>query len=399
MGASSSTHGWARIRRGGGTHFARRRSGPITGSARLGRKTKHLVKRLGPSDIAVIEHADLDRIAAEELIATRVPVVINVARYSTGRYPNAGPLMLAEAGVVVVDASGAPLFEQLQDGEPIDVDDGSIFARGERVAQGQVLTSTELTERLDEQREHIDDALAAFAANTAEYARREGGLLTDAIEFPSTRTGFRDRHALVVVRGVAHRSDLQALRAYVQDVRPVLVGVDGGADALLEASLRPDLVLGDMDSASDAALRSGAELVVHAYVDGTAPGRERLERMELEHEVVPAPGTSQDVAMLLAFEKGASLIVSVGAHFNLMDFLDRGRDGMSSTFLTRLRIGDRLVDAKGVSRLYRPGTSRLQLALFVGAVAILLGIVVISSPALDNLLELFWLKVQVLLRL
>ena len=394
MGASSSTHGWARIRRGGGTHFARRRSGPITGSARLGRKTKHLVKRLGPSDIAVIEHADLDRIAAEELIATRVPVVINVARYSTGRYPNAGPLMLAEAGVVVVDASGAPLFEQLQDGEPIDVDDGSIFARGERVAQGQVLTSTELAERLDEQREHIDDALAAFAANTAKYARREGGLLTDAIEFPIPRTGFRDRHALVVVRGAAHRSDLRALRAYVQDVRPVLVGVDGGADALLEASLRPDLVLGDMDSASDAALRSGAELVVHAYVDGTAPGR-----VGLEHEVVPAPGTSQDVAMLLAFEKGASLIVSVGAHFNLMDFLDRGRDGMSSTFLTRLRIGDRLVDAKGVSRLYRPGTSRLQLALFVGAVAILLGIVVISSPALDNLLELFWLKVQVLLRL
>ncbi len=399
MGASPSTRSWPRLRRGRDPQLAGRRSGPITGSARLGRSTKHLVKRLGPSDIAVIDHADLDRIAAEELIATRVPAVINVARYSTGRYPNAGPLMLAEAGVVVVDAAGAPLFDQLQDGEAIDVEHGSIYARGERLVQGQVLSPQELSDRLEEQREHIDEALAAFAENTAEYARREGGLLTDAIDFPITRTGFRDRHALIVVRGAAHRSDLRALRAYVQDVRPVLVGVDGGADAILEASLKPDVVVGDMDSASDAALRCGAELVVHAYPDGTAPGRERLERMELAHEVVPAPGTSQDVAMLLAFEKGASLIVSVGAHFNLVDFLDRGRDGMSSTFLTRLRIGDRLVDAKGVGRLYRPGASRLQLALFVAAVAILLGIVVVSSPALANLLELFWLKVQVLLGL
>ena len=336
MGASPSTRSWPRLRRGRDPQLAGRRSGPITGSARLGRSTKHLVKRLGPSDIAVIDHTDLDRIAAEELIATRVPAVINVARYSTGRYPNAGPLMLAEAGVVVVDAAGAPLFDQLQDGEAIDVEHGSIYARGERLVQGQVLSPQELSDRLEEQREHIDEALAAFAENTAEYARREGGLLTDAIDFPITRTGFRDRHALIVVRGAA---------------------------------------------------------------DGTAPGRERLERMELAHEVVPAPGTSQDVAMLLAFEKGASLIVSVGAHFNLVDFLDRGRDGMSSTFLTRLRIGDRLVDAKGVGRLYRPGASRLQLALFVAAVAILLGIVVVSSPALANLLELFWLKVQVLLGL
>ena len=399
MGAPPSTRSRYRLGRGQDSHFGRRRSGPITGSARLGRKTKYLVKRLGPGDIAVIDHADLDRIAAEELIATRVPVVINVARYSTGRYPNAGPLMLAEAGVVVVDAAGAPLFERLQDGDAIDVDDGSIFAHGERLAQGQVLSSQELAQRLDEQREHIDEALAAFAENTAEYAQREGGLLTDAIEFPITRTGFRDRHALIVVRGAAHRSDLRALRAYVQDVRPVLVGVDGGTDAVLEASLKPDLILGDMDSATDAALRSGAELVVHAYPDGTAPGRKRLEDMGLDHSVVPAPGTSQDVAMLLAFEKGASLIVSVGAHFNLEDFLDRGRDGMSSTFLTRLRIGDRLVDAKGVGHLYRPGASRLQLALFIAAVAILLGIVVVTSPALDNLLELFWLKVQVLLGL
>jgi uncharacterized membrane-anchored protein len=150
-----------------------------------------------------------------------------------------------------------------------------------------------------------------------------------------------------------------------------------------------------MDSASDAALRCGAELVVHAYPDGSAPGRERLQLMGLNHLIVPAPGTSQDVAMLLAFEKGASLIVSVGAHFNLADFLDRSRDGMSSTFLTRLRIGDVLVDAKGVSRLYRPQPRGRQIAMFLAAFLVLVGIVVATSPALDNLLELLWLKVRI----
>ena len=202
---------------------------------------------------------------------------------------------------------------------------------------------------------------------------------------------------LIVVRGTTHHKDLSALRAYIADVRPLLVGVDGGADAIIEAGLTPDLVLGDMDSASDAALGCGAELIVHAYADGRAPGRERLEELGLDHTVLPAPGTSQDVAMLLAYEKGAALLVSVGAHFNLIEFLDRSRAGMSSTFLTRLRVGETLVDAKGVSRLYSSGMSGTQMGLFAAVSALLIVIVVLSSPALGDLLELLWLKLQVLL--
>ena len=227
-----------------------------------------------------------------------------------------------------------------------------------------MLGAEELAAQLDRQREEIYDALADFAENTVTHLRQEGELLAGRIDFPSTRTVFRDRHVLIVVRGTTHRKDLQALRAYIRDMRPLLVGVDGGADAILEAGLKPDLILGDMDSASDAALRSGAELVVHAYPDGRAPGRQRLLDLELDHMVVPAGGTSQDVAMLMAFEKGAALIVSVGAHFNLIEFLDKNRGGMSSTFLTRLRIGETLVDAKGVSRLYNPGLGVSHLALF-----------------------------------
>jgi uncharacterized membrane-anchored protein len=202
-----------------------------------------------------------------------------------------------------------------------------------------------------------------------------------------------------VVRGTTHHKDLRTLRAYIQDMRPMLVGVDGGADAILEAGLRPDVILGDMDSASDRALGSGAELIVHAYPDGRAPGRDRLEELGLAHTVVPAGGTSQDVAMLLAYEKGAALIVSVGAHFNLIEFLDKDRDGMSSTFLTRLRIGETLVDAKGVSRLYSPGVAGPQFGLMLAVFLVLLAIVVLTSPALDNLLELMWLKLRVLLGL
>jgi uncharacterized membrane-anchored protein len=374
--------------------------GPIHGSARLGKKTKDLVKRLGPADVAVINHTNIDRIAAEELIGTGVKAVINVSRSSNGDYPNAGPLILARAGIRLVDVPNGELFERLKDGDPVVVEaDGSVLVGGKRIASGDVLGADALARDLEIQKERIGEALAAFAENTVTHIREEGELLAGRIEFPRTRTSFRDRHVLIVVRGTTYRRDLRALRAYIRDVKPILVGVDGGADAILEEGLKPQIVLGDMDSASDGALRCGAELVVHAYPDGRAPGHDRLREMGLEHTMVPAAGTSQDVAMLLAFEKGAGLIVSVGAHFNLIEFLDKNRQGMSSTFLTRLRIGETLVDAKGVSRLYNPGASIGQLALFTAASALLLVIVVLSSPALDNLFKLLWLKVRILLNI
>jgi uncharacterized membrane-anchored protein len=250
---------------------------------------------------------------------------------------------------------------------------------------------------MQDQRERIDEALAAFAANTMDHIRDESELLVGHLDFPRTRTNFRDRHALIVVRGTTYHRDLRALRAYIADVHPVLVGVDGGADALLEAGLEPDVIVGDMDSASDDALQCGAELIVHAYPDGRAPGRERLERLKLDHLVVPSVGTSQDVGMLLAYEKGAALIVSVGAHFNLVEFLERSRKGMSSTFLTRLRIGDVLVDAKGVSRLYHRGAGSRLLLMFLAASLALIVVVIASTPSLENLVSLLWLKLRVLL--
>jgi len=382
-----------------------RRNGSSTseateGTARLGRRTKHLVRRLGPGDVAVIDHVNVDRIAAEELISTGVGVVVNASPSSDGRYPNAGPLLLAQAGVMLLDVEEGDPFELLADGERVTISEGgAVLVSGREVLRGHVLGVEELERRRDEQLQRVDEALAEFAENTVAHVRQETDLLTGSVEFPPTRASFRDRHVLIVVRGDRHRRDLKALRAYVRDVRPLVVAVDGGANGVLEAGMKPDVILGDMDSAGDEALRCGAELIVHAYPDGRAPGRERLLELGLEHTLLPAAGTSEDVAMLLAYEKGAALIVSVGAHFNLIEFLDRKRGGMSSTFLTRLRIGEKLVDAKGVSRLYNPSSPFGPLVLFLAAFTILLAIVVITSPVLNDLVQLTWLKIKIWLGL
>ena len=371
----------------------------IEGAARLGRRTKHLVKRLGPDDVAVIDHLNIDRIAAEELISTGVRAVLNASPSSNGRYPNAGPLLLARAGVSLLDVEEGDPFELLRDGDRVAIAGGAVMVGGREILRGRVLEVVDLERQLDGQRERVDEALAEFAENTVAHVRQETDLLTGSVEFPPTRASFRDRHVLIVVRGDRHRRDLKALRAYIRDVRPLVVAVDGGADGVLEAGLKPDVIVGDMDSAGDEALRCGADLIVHAYPDGRAPGRRRLLDMGLEHTLLPAAGTSEDVAMLMAYEKGAALIVSVGAHFNLIEFLDRKRGGMSSTFLTRLRIGEKLVDAKGVSRLYNPSSGFGPVALFLAAFAILLAIVVITSPALSDLVDLIWLKVEIWLGL
>src|SRR5437868_13440334 len=274
----------------------------FTGAAKLDRRTKNLVRRLGPGDVAVIDHTDLDRVSAEEMLESGVRVVVNVASSQSGRFPNPGPLLLVRGGVRLIDAPGAPIFDEVSEGEQITVRGASVFRNGDCVAAGRALSADELARSIAEQRGRVTEALEAFADNTLRYLREEGRLLSEGIDFPPLQTRFRDQHALVVARGPGYKRDLRIVRPYIRDFKPVLVGVDGGADALLEAGYRPDVIVGDMDSVSDRALRSGAEKVVHAYSDGAAPGGPRLERLGLAHETVPAPGTSQDVARLLPYE-------------------------------------------------------------------------------------------------
>jgi uncharacterized membrane-anchored protein len=318
----------------------------FTGPVKLDRRTKNLTRRLKPGDIAVIDHRDIDRVSAEELLDSGVRVVVNCSPSQSGRFPNPGPLVLVRGGVELIDVPDAHLFDALSDGELISVRGSSLFRNGACVASGRTLRTDELLRALDEQRGRVTHALEEFAENTMRYLRDEGTVLAGAVDFPALKTSFRDRHALVVARGPGMKRDLAIVKPYVRDFKPVLVAVDGGADALLEMGLKPHVIVGDMDSVSDRALRSGAELVVHAYRgNGKAPGGARLEALGVPYQGVAAPGISEDLALLLAFEKGAELIVAVGTHLNLIEFLERDRAGMASTFVTRLKVGESIVDA------------------------------------------------------
>jgi uncharacterized membrane-anchored protein len=377
------------------------RAGPV----RPGRRTKLLVRHLVRGDVALLDHLDIDRVSAEELIAAGVAAVLNCRPSSSGTYPNLGPQLLVEAGIALVDLPDDGLFESLSDGDPVRIRAlpspagapiAEITRKGQLLARGQVLDLERVCAETEARRSEIGEALERFAHNTVTHMREERELLAGRIQLPRFVTDFRDRPVLVVVRGAGHQRDLHALRFFIRDQHPLIVAVDGGADALLESGLKPDMIVGDMDSASEAALRCGAELVVHSYPDGRAPGQARVQELGLAFKLVPAPGTSEDVALLIAAEKGARLIVSVGSQFNLVEFLDRNRKGMSSTFLTRLRIGEILVEAKGVSRLYqpRPGPTPLLVVIAAGLVAMIA--LVWLTPVLRDVVELLWFKLQTL---
>ncbi len=321
----------------------------ITGTARVGRRTKELVRRLRPGDIAVIDHRNLDRVAADELITARPAAVINAARSADGAYPNMGPLILVRGGIPLIDVD-ARLLERIADGDTVVVEGGAV-ACGELTSEGRSLEEEELLERLDQGRRRAARALREFAENTLGHLRDEAEGFLSLGELPEPGTRFRGRDALIVARGGDYVHDLERLTGYVDRRDPVLVAVDGGADALIDRGLVPDLIVGDMDSATEAALRSGAELIVHGYPGGEAPGAARVAALGLPHSIVAAPGTSQDLALLIAYEHGAELLVSVGTPQSLVEFLGKGRAGMSSTFLARLLVGDSLVDASGISRL------------------------------------------------
>ncbi len=365
----------------------------VTARARAGTRTKELVKRLQPGEIAVVNHSDLDPVAAASLIEAGVVAVVNTAASFTGRYPNLGPLQLVRAGVILIDEVGEHVIAQIDEGDLVTLDGGVVLVGQKEIGRGQRRGEDELASALTEARASVGRQLEMFASNTLEYLQREHHLATDSPDLPTTSVDFAGRHTLVVVRGIDYREDLLALHrsGYLKEMRPVLVGVDGGADALVELGYTPDVIIGDFDSVSEHALRSGAELVVHAFPNGRAPGAERLGSLGLQYVVFESAGTSEDIAMLLAYERGAELIVAVGSHNSMEDFLDKGRQGMASTFLVRLKVGRVLVDAKGVNNLYRPVVKGRDIALFAAAMISSLALVVAVSEPVRLWLRSVWL--------
>lgn len=359
----------------------------LIGTARVDYRTKDLIKRLQPGDIAVIHHQDLDRVAAEGLIAANPVAVINAAESLSGRYPNEGPLRVLHAGITLIDHAGTDLLDHVREGDRLTIVGDEVRRGADLVATGTKLSPSVVEDAMEAARTAIGGELERFATNTLEYIQREARLTFEPVQLPPLRAKFEGRHALVVVRGHDYRSDLKALKPYIREYRPVLIGVDGGADALLEMGFKPDVIIGDFDSVSEQALTVGAELLHHVHLDGRAPGREALQAWGVPYEEFVIDGTSEDVAMMLAYEAGAQLIVAVGTHASMVEFLDKGRPGMSSTFLTRLRLGPMLVDAKGVNRLYEGRVRRLDLVLLVAAAVVAMVVVGLVAAPIHTLID------------
>lgn len=371
----------------------------VAGIARVDRRTKNLCRRLRKGEIALIDHSDLDGTAAYALVERGAAAVINAAPSVSGRYPNHGPGILLDAGIPLLDACGPELLTAITDGQRVELRGDELHASGQVVARGVRLTQEGLQAQLEAARGNLRAELQAFSRNTLEYLAQETDLAAYDIPMPELAVSFRGRPALVVVRGEGYKQDLQWVQPYIHEQKPVLVAVDGGADALREFGLKPDLIVGDMDSASDEALRSGAQLIVHAYADERkCPGGERIRQLGVPYTELPAAGTSEDVAMLLAYQGGASVIVAVGTHFSLEEFLDKRRAGMASTLLTRLKVGSILVDAKGLNRLYRPAASPSLMVGIVISACLPVLVALANSAGLQRWLGLLGMSLEVWLR-
>lgn len=371
----------------------------IEGIARVDRRTKNLVKRAMPGDIAFIFHEDIDRVSAESLVKCGVSAVVNAYSFCTGTYPNQGPRILLAAGIHLVEEVGEEALEEIEEMSVVKIIGGKIY-KGERlVGAGYVLTEKELEERMEKAYQNVEVELVNFAENTMQYLKKERKILFSDLSLPDIKTEIKNKSVLVVVRGHDYEHDITALKPFIRDEKPVIIAVDGGADALLEKGIKPHIIVGDMDSVSDSALKSGAELIVHAYVDGKAPGMERLKKLSMDKlaKTFPFPGTSEDAALILAYEKGAKLIAIVGSHVNLIDFLDKGRSGMASTFLTRLKVGDRLVDAKGISNLYSSRAKVSHLILVTAGALILFSAILLASESARAILKLISFKIRLLI--
>ncbi len=368
----------------------------VKGIARIDQRTKHLVKRIAPNEIAIINHSELDDVAAKALVAAKVKAVVNAASSLSDKYPNPGPLTLVQAGIVLLDDVGEQIMETVTEGQVVEIIDSIVYCNNKEIGQGHILTQDEIIEKMEITKNNMQEVVSDFVLNTLTYARNEIGLINGEYSLPILSTAFQGKHALIVVRGEHYKEDLNAIKSYIDDVRPILVGVDGGADALWEFGYKPDIIVGDMDSVSDKVLLGGSELVVHAYRDGNAPGLSRLEALGLEASIFAAPGTSEDIAMLIAYEYGAELIVAVGTHSNVQDFLEKGRKGMASTFLVRLKVGTKLVDAKGVSKLYHNPLKIRHIAQIALAALLPVAVIVMITPSTRELVRMLYLHIKLL---
>ncbi|HEX9339198.1 MAG TPA: putative cytokinetic ring protein SteA [Pseudonocardiaceae bacterium] len=354
----------------------------VTGVARVDRRTGDLLRRVGPGDIVVFNQLDLDRRTADALVAAEVVGVVNASPSISGRFPNLGPEILVSAGVPLIDGVGVAVLHDIKEGAKLRLHEGVVYAGERELAKGAAQTPESVADQLIEAKAGMSAQLEAFSANTIEFLRRERTMILDGVGVPELYESMTDREVLVVAPGHGHAEDLRRLRRYIKEHRPVLVGVESGADTLCAAGYRPKVIVGDPDGIRTETLKCGAEVVVPADADGHAPGLERVQDLGIGAVTFPASGNAEDLALILADTHGASLVVTVGSQATLAEFLDRGRSGSNpSTFLTRLKLGSRLVDGKAVATLHRARVSTGAVVLLILAVLVAVAIALVVSDA------------------
>ncbi len=351
----------------------------VTGRVRVDGRASKLATRLEPGDIAVIDQPDLDRATAQALLAARPGAVLNAARSTTGRYPNLGPGRILAAGIPLIDDLG-PDVMALREGDRVSISGGTVTRGGHVIAAGAELSVEDDQRAMEEARQGVRAQVQSFAASTGEYLDRESALLIEGEGLPPLRTKFEGRPVVIVVADTDAAQRVHELRRWMRDTDPLVIAVDSATELLISAHIKPDLIIGDMDAVPETALSSGAELVVRANYDGTAPGKARLDKLGKSYETLTATGTAEDAAILLADLAGASAIVTVGAHASIEDFLDRGRAGMASTFFTRLRAGDRVIPAEAVITTYRPRISGWWIVLLALSALVAVGAALWATP-------------------
>lgn len=357
----------------------------LTGIARVDRNTRRLLRRVGPGDVVILDEMDLDRLTADRLVEAGVVAVVNTSPSISGRYPNLGPEVLVANGILLLDTVSSDAFK-IKDGTKVRIDEGVVYADklvkkvSEVLVTGIELTESDIAERMIEARNGLADHLEAFAGNTIEFIRTESALLIDGIGVPELELEMKHRHVVVVADGPDHADDLKRLKPFIKEYVPIMVGVGRGADTLMKQGYRPDLIVGDPDEITTATLKCGAEMILPADTDGHAKGLERIQDLGIGATTFPSSGAPSDLALLLAHHHGAALIVTAGAAASLDDFFDRGRrDSNPATFLTRLKIGTKLMDAKAVATLYRNRVFGTVIAMVVLAALLAVIVVMLAS--------------------
>jgi uncharacterized membrane-anchored protein len=361
----------------------------VIGTARVDRDIDRLLRRVCPGDIVVLDVLDLDRITADALVDAEIAAVVNASTSVSGRYPNLGPEVLVANGVTLIDETGPEVFKKIRDGAKVRLFNGGVYSGDRRLIRGTERTDQEIADLMQEAKTGLVAHLEAFAGNAIEFIRSESPLLIDGIGIPDVDVEFRRRHVVVVADEDHAADDLKRLKPFIKEYQPVLIGVGTGAEVLRKAGYRPQLIVGDPSELSTEVLKSGAQVVLPADADGHAPGLERIQDLGVGAMTFPAAGSATDLALLLADHHGAALLVTAGHSANIETFFDRARQHSNpSTFLTRLRVGEKVVDAKAVATLYHNRISGGAIALLI--LTMLITVIVALWVSRTDTMVLHW---------